>query len=150
MNIKATEQLHQTGQSLWLDNITRGLLTSGMLERYIRDLSITGLTSNPSIFDHAIRKTGFYDDAIRGKPQPGEKLLFKLALAEHGQVSNLLFADGGDCEVIPGRFSSAGIEPGKLAEQLRREGAEAFVESWTDLMQCIESKSLTVRTGAGA
>jgi transaldolase len=65
--MKATEQLHQMGQSLWLDNITRGLLTSGTLERYIRELSITGLTSNPSIFDRAIRDTGFYDDAIRGK-----------------------------------------------------------------------------------
>lgn len=60
--MKITEQLHQLGQSLWLDNITRGLLTSGTLERYIRDLSITGLASNPSIFDHAIRDTGFYDE----------------------------------------------------------------------------------------
>jgi transaldolase len=65
----ATEQLHCMGQSLWLDNITRGLLTSGTLESYIRKLSITGLTSNPSIFDRAIRDTGFYDDAIRGKLQ---------------------------------------------------------------------------------
>src|ERR1700689_2541899 len=68
-SMKATEQLHRMGQSLWLDNITRGLLTSGTLERYIRELSVTGLTSNPSIFDHAIGKTGFYDDAIRGKTQ---------------------------------------------------------------------------------
>ena len=67
MTMKPTEQLHHMGQSLWLDNITRGLLTSGTLERYIRDLSITGLTSNPSIFDHAIRDTGFYDEAIRGR-----------------------------------------------------------------------------------
>ena len=56
--MKATEQLHHMGQSLWLDNITRGLLTSGTLQRYIQELSITGLTSNPSIFDHAIRDTG--------------------------------------------------------------------------------------------
>jgi transaldolase len=49
---KATEQLHHMGQSLWLDNITRGLLTSGTLKRSIREVSITGLTSNPSIFDH--------------------------------------------------------------------------------------------------
>ena len=65
--MKATDQLHRMGQSLWLDNITRGLLTSGTLERYIRELSISGLTSNPSIFDHAIGDTGFYDDAIRAK-----------------------------------------------------------------------------------
>ena len=57
--MKATEQLQSLGQSLWLDNITRGLLTSGTLDRYIRELSITGLTSNPTIFDHAIRDTEF-------------------------------------------------------------------------------------------
>ena len=52
--MKATEQLQSLGQSLWLDNITRDLLTSGTLQRYIDELSVTGLTSNPSIFDHAI------------------------------------------------------------------------------------------------
>ena len=51
--MKATERLHALGQSLWLDNITRDLLTSGTLQRYINELSVTGLTSNPSIFDHA-------------------------------------------------------------------------------------------------
>ncbi|MGO9425508.1 MAG: transaldolase, partial [Steroidobacteraceae bacterium] len=51
--MQATRQLHRTGQSLWLDNITRDLLTSGTLERYIGELSITGLTSNPTIFDQA-------------------------------------------------------------------------------------------------
>ncbi|MGA9623657.1 MAG: transaldolase [Bryobacteraceae bacterium] len=90
--MKATEQLHQMGQSLWLDNITRGLLTSGTLERYIRDLSITGLTSNPSIFDHAIRDTGFYDEAIRGKieaAQGAEKLFFDLALEDLTKAADL-------------------------------------------------------------
>ena len=80
------------GQSLWLDNITRGLLTSGTLERYIRELSITGLTSNPSIFDHAIRNTGFYDEAIRSKVQAakaGEKLFFELALEDLTKAADL-------------------------------------------------------------
>jgi transaldolase len=92
----ATEQLHQLGQSLWLDNITRGLLTSGTLEHYIRELSITGLTSNPSIFDHAIRDTGFYDEAIRAKmqgAQTGEKtseeLFFELALEDLTKAADL-------------------------------------------------------------
>jgi transaldolase len=362
--MKATEQLHQMGQSLWLDNITRGLIASGTLERYIRELSITGLTSNPSIFDRAIRDTGFYDEAIRGKMQasPGaEKLFFELALedltkaadlfrpthdatngvdgwvslevsplladqpvktleaakrlfasadrpnlfikipgtpqglsaiedaifagipvnvtllfsrdqylkaaraymrgierriearlnpaihsvasifvsrwdkaiagkepdglrnrlgiavarqaykayrdllispqwlqlaakgasaqrllwastgtkdpkasvtlyisalagpdtvntmpeatllafADHGQVPNALPVDGGDCETVLDGFARGGIDAGKLAEQLQREGAEAFVESWNDLMQCIESKAHAVRAGAG-
>jgi transaldolase len=90
--MKATEQLHRMGQSLWLDNITRGLLASGTLERYIRELSITGLTSNPSIFDHAIRGAGFYDDAIREKTQAGqagERLFFDLALEDLGKAADL-------------------------------------------------------------
>ena len=63
--MKATKQLHDLGQSLWLDNITRELLTSGTLKRYIDELSITGLTSNPTIFDHAITHSSAYDDEIR-------------------------------------------------------------------------------------
>ncbi|MEO8338558.1 MAG: transaldolase [Nitrospirota bacterium] len=89
-NTKPTEQLHNMGQSLWLDNITRGLLTSGTLERYIRELSITGHTSNPSIFDHAIRDTGFYDEAIRGKPvELSEELFFELALDDLTKAADL-------------------------------------------------------------
>ena len=87
--MKVTEQLHQLGQSLWLDNITRGLLTSGTLERYISDFSITGLTSNPSIFDRAIRDTTFYDDAIRGLAEPAEKLFFELAIEDLSKAADL-------------------------------------------------------------
>jgi transaldolase len=90
--MKTTEQLHQMGQSLWLDNITRGLLTKGTLAGYIRELSITGLTSNPSIFDHAIRNTEFYDEAIRAKTQAkkaGEKLFFELALEDLTKAADL-------------------------------------------------------------
>ncbi len=90
--MKPTEQLHHMGQSLWLDNITRGLLTSGTLERYIQELSITGLTSNPSIFDHAVRDTGFYDEAIRGKRQTeseSEKLFFELAVEDLTNAADL-------------------------------------------------------------
>ena len=62
--MKATQQLHDLGQSLWLDNITRDLLNSGTLKLYIDDLSVTGLTSNPTIFDHAIKNSTSYDSAI--------------------------------------------------------------------------------------
>ena len=62
--MKATLKLHEIGQSLWLDNITRGLLASGMLQHYIQELSITGLTSNPTIFDHAVKNSHDYDGAI--------------------------------------------------------------------------------------
>ena len=70
--MKATQQLHDLGQSLWLDNITRGLLTSGTLGRYISELSVTGLTSNPTIFDQAIGNADFYDAAIQQKALDGK------------------------------------------------------------------------------
>jgi transaldolase len=90
--MKPTQQLHDLGQSLWLDNITRGLLTSGTLRRYINDLSVTGLTSNPSIFDLAIKNSNFYDDAIRRKREEGksgEALFFELAIEDLRQAADL-------------------------------------------------------------
>ena len=70
--MKATQQLHDLGQSLWLDNITRDLLNSGTLKRYIDELSVTGLTSNPTIFDHAIKNSTAYDAPIREKLRNGQ------------------------------------------------------------------------------
>jgi len=70
--MKATRILHDLGQRLWLDNITRGLLTSGTLLRYINEFSVTGLTSNPTIFDKAIGEGGLYDAAIRRKTDEGK------------------------------------------------------------------------------
>jgi transaldolase len=90
--MKATQLLHDLGQSLWLDNITRDLLTSGTLKRYIDDLSVTGLTSNPTIFDHAIKNSPAYDAAIREKlkkGKSGEALFFELALADITQAADL-------------------------------------------------------------
>jgi transaldolase len=87
-----TQQLHDLGQSLWLDNITRGLLTSGTLARYIDELSITGLTSNPTVFDHAIRNSTDYDGAIRQKTKEGtvgEDLFFDLAVEDLRQAADL-------------------------------------------------------------
>jgi transaldolase len=69
--MKATQTLHDLGQSLWLDNITRDLLNSGTLKRYLGELSVTGLTSNPTIFDHAI-KSSAYDVAIREGLEKGK------------------------------------------------------------------------------
>ena len=90
--MKAIQKLHDLGQSLWLDNITRGLLTSGTLVRYIRELSVTGLTSNPTIFDQAIGNSDFYDAAIRLKARAaksGEALFFELALEDLTQAADL-------------------------------------------------------------
>jgi transaldolase len=83
--MKPTQQLHDLGQSIWLDNITRHLLTSGTLQRYIVELSVSGLTSNPTIFDNAIRSSDSYDAAIREKlaaGRSGEDLFFELALED--------------------------------------------------------------------
>jgi transaldolase len=88
----ATARLHDLGQSLWLDNITRGLLTDGTLSRYIQEWSVTGLTSNPTIFDQAIENTPFYDDAIRqksGEGTVGEALFFELALEDLHEAAEL-------------------------------------------------------------
>jgi transaldolase len=90
--MKATEKLHDLGQSLWLDNITRDLLTTGTLKRYIDELSVTGLTSNPTIFDHAIKNSTAYDAAIRKKlkeGKSGEGLFFELALEDITQAADL-------------------------------------------------------------
>ncbi|MEP6964181.1 MAG: transaldolase, partial [Polaromonas sp.] len=86
------QELHALGQSLWLDNITRELLTSGTLAGYIRDFSITGLTSNPTIFEHAIGSGDFYDESIREKAArglSGEALFFDLALEDLRQAADL-------------------------------------------------------------
>ena len=90
--MNATQQLHELGQSLWLDNITRGLLASGTLQRYLHDFAVTGLTSNPTIFDHAIRGTNLYDAAIQNKAaagRSGEALFFDLALEDLTQAADL-------------------------------------------------------------
>lgn len=90
--MNATQAIHQLGQSLWLDNITRTLLRSGTLERYIRDLSVTGLTSNPTIFEHAIGAGDSYDDSIRVLRDIGlseEDLFFELALEDLTQAADL-------------------------------------------------------------
>ena len=90
--MKATETLHDRGQSLWLDNITRDLLETGTLERYIDELSVTGLTSNPTIFDHAIKNSSAYDAAIRRKVKEGtagEELFFELALEDLTRAADL-------------------------------------------------------------
>ncbi len=90
--MKATQLLHNLGQSIWLDNITRDLLETGTLNRYIDEFSVTGLTSNPTIFDHAIKNSPAYDAAIRAglaKGKSGEALFFDLALADITRAADL-------------------------------------------------------------
>ena len=90
--MKATQLLHDMGQSIWLDNITRDLLDSGALKRYIDEFSVTGLTSNPTIFDHAIKNSSAYDASIRdalARGSSGEDLFFELALADITRAADL-------------------------------------------------------------
>jgi transaldolase len=90
--MKATQLLHELGQSIWLDNITRKLLTTGTLRRYIDELSVTGLTSNPTIFDHAIKNSSDYDDAIRSTlsdKHSEEEVFFALALEDITRAADL-------------------------------------------------------------
>jgi len=90
--MKPTEQLHALGQSIWLDNITRDLLTSRTLQRYIDDLTVTGLTSNPSIFDHAIAHSKSYDEEIRRQAEAGktdEALFFELAIQDLTKAADM-------------------------------------------------------------
>jgi transaldolase len=87
-----TLELHELGQSLWLDNITRDLIASGTLKHYIDDFAVTGLTSNPTIFDHAIKGSATYDNAIRSRlaqGMKGEKLFFELALEDLTHAADL-------------------------------------------------------------
>jgi transaldolase len=90
--VKATQQLHDSGQSLWLDNITRDILDNGTLKHYIDELSVTGLTSNPTIFEHAISKSNSYDTEIvrlMGKGITGDDLFFELALQDLTRAADL-------------------------------------------------------------
>jgi len=90
--MKATQLLYDLGQSIWLDNITRDLLDRGTLETYIKDLSVTGLTSNPTIFDHAIKNSTAYDNAIHEdlkKGKSGEALFFDLAIEDLSRAADL-------------------------------------------------------------
>jgi len=87
-----TKSLHDLGQSLWLDNITREILDNGTLRRYIEELSVTGLTSNPTIFDEAIGNTSAYDAGIRQKARAGlegEELFVELALEDLRRAADL-------------------------------------------------------------
>jgi transaldolase len=90
--MKGTKKLQALGQSLWLDNITRDLLDKGTVQKYVDELSVTGLTSNPTIFDQAIKSGAIYDKAIReklAKGLSGEKLFFEIALEDLRRAADI-------------------------------------------------------------
>jgi len=104
----ATATLHELGQSLWLDNITRTLLDQGTLERYVNELSVTGLTSNPTIFDKAIGGGEAYDeqiDELASRGLEGEQIFFELALTDLGRASELFETAHGRSDGVDGWVS---------------------------------------------
>jgi transaldolase len=106
--MKTTQALHNLGQSIWLDNITRDLLDSGTLKRYIDEFSVTGLTSNPTIFDHAIKNSTDYDAAIREKVRKGksgEALFFELALEDITRAAALFQPIHNQTDAVDGWVS---------------------------------------------
>ena len=118
--MKATQLLHHEGQSLWLDNITRDLLDSGALQHYIDDLSITGLTSNPTIFDQAIKNSATYDPAITQKMKQGvsaEALFFEIGTLGIG--SHMLVSIGGGSGTPPFCSSMSCTASGATGDWLR-------------------------------
>jgi transaldolase len=124
--VKATQKLHALGQSLWLDNITRELLTSGTLRRYIDELSVTGLTSNPTIFDHAVAHSHAYDADIRRLVAAGksdEVLFFELAVADLTEAADLFAPIYQRTAGVDG-FVSLEVSP-LLAHDTARTAAEA-------------------------
>jgi transaldolase len=151
--MKTTQQLHEIGQSLWLDNITRGMLNDGTLESYVRDYSVTGLTSNPAIFDKAIEQSEDYDDSIReamGRGVKGEDLFFELAIQDLRRAADLFRpayerTDGVDgwasLEVSPilAHDSDSTIkEAAALHERARRDNIFIKIPGTTEGARAIE------------
>jgi len=110
--MKTTKALHDLGQSIWLDNITRALLDSGTLKRYIDELSVTGLTSNPTIFDHAIKNSDTYDAEIRESTNKSsvEGLFFELALEDLTRAAKLFRSVYDQTDGVDG-FVSLEVSP---------------------------------------
>ncbi len=124
--MKATEQLHHLGQSLWLDNITRTMLDDGTLARYIDELSVTGLTSNPTIFDKAISGGDTYDEQIAELAPSGastEEIFFELAIADLRRATDLFAGVHERTDGVDG-FCSLEVSP-KLADDTAATIAQA-------------------------
>jgi transaldolase len=124
--VKPTQRLHELGQSLWLDNITRTILDDGTLERYVDELSVTGLTSNPTIFDHAISEGNAYDGDIAahsGSETDVEDVFFELAIADLRRAADLFAPIHQRTDGVDG-WVSLEVSP-LLAEDAERTIAQA-------------------------
>jgi len=137
--VKPTKALHDLGQSLWIDDITRDMLDSGTLKKYIDDFSVTGLTSNPTIFDNAIAKSDSYDGEIKRlfkAGYSGEALFFELALQDLSRAADLFLPTHERTATVDGYVSlevspllaydtqATVAEAKRLFERAHRIGAE--------------------------
>jgi transaldolase len=144
--VKATEQLHDLGQSIWLDNITRTILGDGTLRRYIEELSVTGLTSNPTIFDKAISGGDAYDEQIAGAAAgPTEELFFELAITDLREAADLFAPIHERTDAVDG-WVSLEVSP------LLADDAAATIEQARKLHGSAARENLFIKipgTGAG-
>jgi transaldolase len=127
--MKPTQQLHELGQSLWLDNITRTMLDDGTLERYISEFSVTGLTSNPTIFDKAISEGDAYDEQIAELHKGGlggEQLFFELAITDLKRAAKLFEPEHERTDEVDG-WVSLEVSP------LLADDADKTIEQVADL-----------------
>jgi transaldolase len=139
--VKATQELHDLGQSLWLDNITRPMLEQGVLAGYIEELSVTGLTSNPTIFDKAISKGDAYDEQIAAAGPAAastEELFFELALADLREAADL-FAPVHERTAGVDGFVSLEVSP------LLADGTAATIEQAAKLHRQGERDNLYIK-----
>ena len=145
--MKATQLLHNLGQSLWLDNITRDLLNSPRWERLYnagprpqRLLWASTGTKDPKASDVLYITALAAPFTVNTMPEGTLK-----AFADHGDLGEIMSADGGDSEAVLDQFAAAGIDVDELAAKLQDEGATSFVKSWNDLLNVISSKTAALQ-----
>jgi transaldolase len=149
MASNACQALNDPGESLCVDNINRDMLDSGTLQGYIDNLSVTGLTSYPTIFDHAISESATYDGEIqrqKGRGQSGEGLFFNLTAQDLARAAELFALVHSRTATVDGFVSLevspllAGIDVAALASKLQSDDAKGFATSWNKLLAAIDAK----------
>jgi transaldolase len=136
--VTATERLHERGQSIWLDNITREMLDSDQLQAYIDDYSVS--TKDPKAPDDLYLQCLGAPFTVTTVPEATLR-----AFHDHGHVGTPMPADGGDSEATLADFTEDGVEPDALAAKLQSDGAKSFVDSWNDLIAHIDEQSAALR-----
>jgi transaldolase len=168
--VKATEILHERGQSLWLDNISRSLLDNGTIQRYIDSYSVTGLTSNRALtssdrsqrLENAGARTQrllWASTSTKDPNAPDTLYVHGLAAPftintmpdktleafyDHGAVADTLPADGGNVDELMKVFADAGVDTAQVAAKLQSDGAKSFVSDWNELIDRIRAQAAAV------